>query len=456
MGQLLENTVLGGGLILLTALIRRVLRGRISPNVTLVMWALCAARLLTPVKWKSPVSVFALFEKGGHAGGVSAAPAPQVQSSPGMGITGWLYIAAALVLAALMVRSWLRVRRSVRGLPELARVFVRQTPLPGKARLRVGRMDGAPLTFGVVRPEVVVTPELKGRELELVLEHEAVHARRGDNLWHYLTALILAAHWFNPAVWLMAALVRRDVEMSCDRAVLRHADGEARAEYAGLLVHLSTGQVHGAFSMGFGMKKAEERIVGIMKFKKTTIAGAIAAACLIGCAGFMLAGTPAQAAEEPEDGGKVLKDLELVAEGTINGEDGIIINAVVDGEGVKYYDAEGNELPTVSYDVTLNPEDLKEAQTYNFKIRYDTADGTEDARWTETGTYTFSDYDMTASYSIDGDSAVEVGTYNVTLDGGELTEGSCVVTITGEDGSVLETVPVEIGHFDLTPSGSAE
>ena len=44
MGQLAENTVLGGILILMTALARRFLRGKINPNAVLVLWAVCALR----------------------------------------------------------------------------------------------------------------------------------------------------------------------------------------------------------------------------------------------------------------------------------------------------------------------------------------------------------------------------------------------------------------------------
>ena len=54
MGQLLENTVLGGVMILASALIRRLLRGRMGPHTALLLWALCIMRLLTPVPVRSP------------------------------------------------------------------------------------------------------------------------------------------------------------------------------------------------------------------------------------------------------------------------------------------------------------------------------------------------------------------------------------------------------------------
>lgn len=142
-------------------------------------------------------------------------------------------------------------------------------------------MEGAPLTFGVLRPTVVLFPGLEGTELACVLAHEGVHARRRDNLWHYAAAAALTVFWWDPAVWLMARLIRRDVELSCDRAVVRRLGEGKRAEYANALVTLSTQAEGGAFCHGFGPKRTEERIIAVMKYKKTTIIGAALTLALV-------------------------------------------------------------------------------------------------------------------------------------------------------------------------------
>ena len=57
---------------------------------------------------------------------------------------------------------------------------------------------------------------------------------RGD-----LLALLAAAaclHWFNPLVWVMLVLANRDLELSCDAAVVRLYGAEARAPYARTLL----------------------------------------------------------------------------------------------------------------------------------------------------------------------------------------------------------------------------
>ncbi len=323
MGQLAENTVLGGILILLTALARRFLRGKISPNAVLVLWAVCALRLLTPVALTSPVSLWGMGTEGRYApvtataepeASPAEAPAPndgqqitineQTVSAPpktdrGGGIRATVrtvYAAVSLALTGCMAGSFLTTRRRVLDLPRVWAGYTSEC-LPRGSVLRVGSLPGAPFTFGVVRPNVVVPPELKGGVLSYVIRHEAVHVRRGDNLWHYLAALCVALHWFNPAVWLMAALIRRDVELSCDRAVLAGAGEDVREEYARTIIDLSAASGGAAFTSGLAGKKTEERIISIMKYKKTTFAGVMIAALLV-CAVTVAALTPAPGGPE--------------------------------------------------------------------------------------------------------------------------------------------------------------
>ena len=206
-------------------------------------------------------------------------------------------------------------------------------------------MRGAPLTFGAVRPTVVLSPGLKAPELDYVLAHEGAHVRRRDNLWHYAMAAALVFHWFNPAVWLMAALLRRDVEMACDRAALCALGTERRAEYARTLVKLSTQAEGYAFCHGFGQKRAEERIKAIMKFRKITFAG-------VALALTMVLGLTVAFASSPASEGK--------AAGVLNA---------------------GDDFHPVYYEVEVEGEGLEKVATYQFSMdeatvmEYDAAEG---------------------------------------------------------------------------------
>ena len=262
MTQLLQNALFGTALILAAVLLRRAMGERLLPAARLALWAVCLIRLLAPVFPASGLSLWGLAGAGtagaapdwnpaplpsGGLGNVTAVnapagtavPAPQPvepAAFPWEGVVLAVWIGVGLVLAARYVWSWNRTRRAVAQAVPLGRDDPRYGLLPRCARLREGVMDGAPLTFGAARPTVVVPPELDGGALECVLVHEAVHARRRDNLWHYGMAAALIVYWWNPAVWLMSRLLRRDIELACDRAAVRRLGAARRAEYAQTLV----------------------------------------------------------------------------------------------------------------------------------------------------------------------------------------------------------------------------
>lgn len=307
MTQLLQNALFGTALILAAVLLRRAMGGRLIPAARLALWAVCLIRLLAPVFPASGLSLWGLAGAGtagaapdwnpaplpgGELGNVpavnapagTAVPAPQPvepAAFPWEAVVPAVWIGVGLVLAARYVWSWNRTRRAVAQAVPLGRDDPRYGLLPRCARLREGVMDGAPLTFGAARPTVVVPPELDGGALECVLVHEAIHARRRDNLWHYGMAAALIVYWWNPAVWLMSRLLRRDIELACDRAAVRRLGAARRAEYAQTLVALATASDGPAFCQTFGRKAAEERIISVMKFKKTTIFGVVLSLVLV-------------------------------------------------------------------------------------------------------------------------------------------------------------------------------
>ena len=290
MTQLLQNAVYGTVLILAAAALRGALRDRLLPEARLALWAVCLFRLFTPIAPTSALSFWGLFgQKAREVSAPMTVPspvmgaivpaAPNVTAVPAETGVPWgtilsaVWTAVGAILAARYALAYVRTRRAVSRTVPLGREDARYAALPKCARLREGSIEGAPLTFGAARPTVVLIPGLEGTELACVLAHEGVHARRRDNLWHYAAAAALTVFWWNPAVWLMARLIRRDVELSCDRAVVRRLGAERRAEYANALVTLSTQAEGGAFCHGFGPKRTEERIIAIMKYKKTTIIG---------------------------------------------------------------------------------------------------------------------------------------------------------------------------------------
>jgi beta-lactamase regulating signal transducer with metallopeptidase domain len=64
---------------------------------------------------------------------------------------------------------------------------------------------------------------LGGVEKEYVLMHEREHIRRFDYFLKLAAFIIASVHWFNPLAWIAFLLMTKDMEMSCDEAVIRNS-----------------------------------------------------------------------------------------------------------------------------------------------------------------------------------------------------------------------------------------
>ncbi len=126
-----------------------------------------------------------------------------------------------------------------------------------------------PMTYGLLRPVILLPeePEWDAPRTRLMLEHEFVHVKHLDAAWKLLMNLLLAVHWFDPAVWLMSVLLGRDLELSCDEAVLLRLGGEERVSFAHML--LDTGR-QSPFTPypGLGAGVLRERIYSVMTFRR--------------------------------------------------------------------------------------------------------------------------------------------------------------------------------------------
>ena len=142
--------------------------------------------------------------------------------------------------------------------------------------------------------------------------------------------MVLCVHWFNPLVWVMYVLANRDIELSCDEAVVRLFGENTKAAYARTLISMEeTRSGLAPLCNNFSKNAIEERITAIMKMKKTSIAAVLLAAVLV-CG--LSVGFATSAAEQPEVFTNLLwgvyreDHLEtaflLNRDGTASGEDG--------------------------------------------------------------------------------------------------------------------------------------
>lgn len=124
-----------------------------------------------------------------------------------------------------------------------------------------------------------------------VLMHEYCHYRQGDLVWSAIRCLCVICYWWNPFVWLAAALSKQDCELSCDQAALRRLGENERMIYGETLLSLLrvTDKPKDYFSIAAFMKGTfkkggaypmKRRIQGIAHQNKTALPVCLFAAVL--------------------------------------------------------------------------------------------------------------------------------------------------------------------------------
>ncbi len=140
---------------------------------------------------------------------------------------------------------------------------------------------------GILSPKIYVPKGMKEQDLEYILVHERIHIKRRDYLVKPTAFLVFSVLWFNPLVWVAYRLMMKDMEISCDEAVIRKLGSDARKRYSFLLLAMASGD-NGILSpnAAFGTEVINERIHNVMKYKKPSkfvVAAVTFAVALCGC-----------------------------------------------------------------------------------------------------------------------------------------------------------------------------
>lgn len=136
-----------------------------------------------------------------------------------------------------------------------------------------------PFVLGIFRPHIFLPTGIEGKEREYILAHEKMHIRRLDHIAKLTGFLVLVLHWMNPLVWLAFLCMTKDMEMSCDEAVIRKIGSNIKKEYSVSLMHMAMHKSSLSFApLAFGEGDARSRIVNVLHYKKAGIG--ICAICI--------------------------------------------------------------------------------------------------------------------------------------------------------------------------------
>ena len=169
----------------------------------------------------------------------------------------WILGMAAMILYSVI--SYARIRKQTR------------VAVPFRKNIYIADDVASPFVIGFVRPVIYLPGTLERAERKYIIAHERHHIRRGDHIFKALGFLALTIHWFNPLVWIAFVLAGRDMEMSCDEAVIRKYGEDVRADYSASLLNLATGhRLFAGTPLAFDEGDPTGRVRNLAKWKKPT------------------------------------------------------------------------------------------------------------------------------------------------------------------------------------------
>lgn len=303
----LNMSVTGSVVILFVLLARLVLRK--APKVfSYALWAVVLFRLLCPVSVTANFSLLGLFdttavENTPHTTaveyipydalhipetGVQQVPAGVNQEGNSSFPQGHAALEARLLEGAPDVASfvWLTGMAVMLIYSAVSYILLRRK-LIGAVALRdniyLADGIGSPFVLGLIRPRVYLPSALPEQEQGYIILHEQHHIRRGDHMLKALAFTALCIHWFNPLVWAAFVLSSKDMEMSCDEAVVKKLGEGIRTDYSASLLSLATGRrIIAGTPLAFGEGDPKSRIKNMLSWKKprTRIVFAAAIVCV--------------------------------------------------------------------------------------------------------------------------------------------------------------------------------
>lgn len=286
--KVLYRGMIAGGVVLAVLLIRMLLC-RAPKIYSYLLWGLVLYWLLCPFTFASPFSFLGtlggtarariqVVEGENHAGIQSAEMSEEQQGGQMEGaVLNAEWKGESIRLSRRIVLRFAAYVWIAGGAATLlygaASLVLLSRRLRGAVRMQdntfLSDYVPTPFVIGAIRPRIYLPSSLQEKERDYIILHERTHIRRGDHIVRMLAFLALAVYWFHPLVWLAYYLSGKDMEMSCDEAVMRKMGRDIRADYSTSLLNLATSRLFsGGTPLAFGEGDTKARIKNVMRWRR--------------------------------------------------------------------------------------------------------------------------------------------------------------------------------------------
>ena len=310
--SLLQMSISAAILIIVITVLRVLFIHKLPKKTFLVFWGIAIFRLLVPISIPSILSIYSWFPKTkldvadnfttltlsetlsneSGAGNIKTNIVnilPNSKQPFAFSLPAAVWLMGFTVFFLYFLFAYLRGLSKFKFSTAIKSDFIEDWkichPLKRKLSILQSNRISSPISYGLFKPVILLPQNLdldNVKLLEYILTHEYIHIRHFDIVYKIILIICVCIHWFNPMVWLMFILLNRDIELACDEAVIHSLGTSNRAGYAYALIDMEA-QKNNIIPIcnHFNKNAIEERIVAIMKNKKSSIFIVIAAFVLI-------------------------------------------------------------------------------------------------------------------------------------------------------------------------------
>ena len=343
----LLNMSLTASVAIVCVLLLRLFLKKAPKVISYALWAVVLFRLLCPVSIESGLSLFGLMDAPttnttNRTSSIEYVPENIVHTEfpevaipvPGISETinhrlpqgeeqlvadpleapvaigTYIWLGGLLVMAVYSIVSYIRLHRKL----------LIASPL--EKNIYLADEITTPFVMGLIHPRIYLPSDTGEQQLSYIILHEQHHIKRGDHIIKALAFLALSIHWFNPLVWVAFVYANKDMEMSCDEAVVKKMGAGILADYTASLLSLATGKtIIAGMPLAFGEGDTKGRIRNLANWRKPAFWVVLVAIIAGSALGIGLLTNPEKkdVSEQSEDGYYLLIDDEGVMSIEISG-----------------------------------------------------------------------------------------------------------------------------------------
>ncbi len=249
----------------------RMLLKRFPKIFSYALWSILLFRLLLPVGINSPVSILPetlVAERAQESITMETTEtfievpvlflgdkASLVKDLVLVDILAAVYYGVLGILFLHFIGSLWKIRRKIQGAKRIS------------GEIFTGNEIKRPFAYGIIRPRIYLPKNLSSIESIHIIEHEKEHLRRQDPLIKALSYLILLVHWFNPILFISFVLMVRDMEQSCDEAVLKNMEKAQHKAYIETLLSLEMRKPDPLLLPGYSAGNLKGSVRNILQYR---------------------------------------------------------------------------------------------------------------------------------------------------------------------------------------------